>query len=176
MVDWRWSSQARVGQAQPQLCIAVNLMQEGSLQHMISMLWIIYMWMGMTLKPEVGWAESYFDWLKQQSMYLLQMQEGFLYGVDAGPRSLTQRVRWPRDLGLHCWNISHCSMCTMWIHCWKVFHGYMANKGIHLELYFFGTTFYTTALKPKVGWAMLLWTIMGTFICSGGIYLGHATG
>ena len=29
-------------------------MQEGSLQHMISMLWIIYMWMGMTLKPEVG--------------------------------------------------------------------------------------------------------------------------
>ena len=23
---------------------------------------------------------------------------------------------------------------------------------------------------------MLLWTIMGTFICSGGIYLGHATG
>ena len=29
-------------------------MQEGSLQHLIGMLWIIYKWMGMTLKPEVG--------------------------------------------------------------------------------------------------------------------------
>ena len=125
---------------------------------------------------EVGWADSSFDWLKQQSYCIFYkcrrvywMALPWSLKVEAGPGHLTLRVRWPRNLGLHCWNISHCYICVL--------YGFMAGtKDFTWNSTSLGYLLnYARALKPEVGWAMLLWTIVGTCICSGSIYVGHAT-
>ena len=58
----------------------------------------------MTLKPKMGRAESSFDCLTLQSIFLLHWQEDLLYGtamiagVEARAGHLTGRGYWPEDL------------------------------------------------------------------------------
>ena len=72
----------------------------------------------MTLKPKMGRAESSFDCLTLQSIFLLHWQEDLLYGtamiagVEARAGHLTGKGYWPGDLGPHYWDISHCSTTT----------------------------------------------------------------
>ena len=71
-----------LGLKQGELVLGLMLKVSFYIQQLIEMLWIIYLiWMRMTLKPGAGWAEYSFNWLKQQSLYLLQTQESLLSGA-----------------------------------------------------------------------------------------------
>ena len=65
------------------------------LQQLLEMLRMIYMiWIRMTIKPEAGWAESSFGWLKQQSFFFKRR------GQSWAPRLGRWRGTWVPTTGM----------------------------------------------------------------------------